>query len=291
MLHDLRGERSEMAKEIKKAGFIGMGDIGLPMAKNVVKKGFPTTITGHKRREPIEEMKALGAVEVKTPKEVAQASDSTIIMVQNDQQAEEVIFGPDGLIHGIKAEDGILLMGTFAPDFCRKVAEAARAKGADAFDAPVVGARMGAEAGTLGISVGGDKANLERFRRLLETMGKITYCGDIGAGQIVKLANNICATVNAWVLAEAVNWGIRNGASEEMLIEHIKIGSGSSFIAQNWAWVKSMWTDPPPPTYYVGVKDMNHVLQIGVELRQPCHFTAMTCEFLKGPPPRILRAK
>src|SRR5512136_137004 len=278
MLQDLEDERSEMAKEIKKAGFIGMGDIGLPMAKNVVKKGFPTTITGHKRREPIEEMKALGAVEVKTPKEVAQASDAIIIMVQNDQQAEEVIFGHDGLIQGIKAGDGVLLMGTFAPDFCRKAAEAARAEGADAFDAPVVGARMGAEAGTLGISVGGDKANLERFRRLLETMGKITYCGDIGMGQIVKLANNICATVNAWVLAEAVNWGIRNGASEELLVEHIKNGSGSSFIAQNWGWIKSMWTDPPPPTYYVGVKDMNHVLQIGMQLRQPCHFTAMTCE-------------
>ena len=280
-----------MAKEIGKAGFIGLGDIGLPMAKNVIKKGFPTTVTGHKRREPIEEMKALGAVEVKTPKEVARASDATIIMVQNDQQAEEVIFGHDGLVQGIKAEDGILLMGTFAPDFCRKVAETARAKGADAFDAPVVGARMGAEAGTLGISVGGDKANLERFRRLLETMGTITYCGDIGMGQIVKLANNICATVNAWVLAEAVNWGIRNGASEELLIEHIKTGSGSSFIAQNWGWIKSMWTDPPPPTYYVGVKDMNHVLQIGMELRQPCPFTAMTCEFLKGAPPRLLGAK
>ena len=122
-------------------------------------------------------------------------------------------------------------------------------------------------------------------------MGKITYCGDIGMGQIVKLANNICATVNAWVLAEAVNWGIRNGASAELLIEHIKNGSGGSFIAQNWAWIKSMWTDPPPPTYYVGVKDMNHVLQIGMALRQPCPYTAMTCELLKGPPPRILHPK
>ncbi|MCX5998060.1 MAG: NAD(P)-dependent oxidoreductase [Chloroflexi bacterium] len=278
-----------MPKDVKRAGFIGLGDIGLPMARNVLKKGFPTTVTGHKRRAPIETMKALGAVEVKTPREVAQVSDATIIMVQNDRQAEQVIFGSDGLINGIKAEDGILLMGTFAPDFCRRVAEAARAKGADAFDAPVVGARMGAEAGTLGISVGGDKANLERFRPLLETMGRITYCGDLGMGQIIKLVNNVCATINSWVLAEALNWGIRNGAREEMLIEHIKIGSGNSFSAQNWAWLKSMWTDPPPPTYYVGVKDMNHVLQIGMEIRQPCPFTALACEFLKGPPPRILR--
>jgi 2-hydroxy-3-oxopropionate reductase len=280
-----------MAKEIKKAGFIGLGDIGLPMAKNVIKKGFPTTITGHKRREPIEEMKSLGAVEVKTAREVAELSDATVIMVQNDRQAEQVVFGPGGLMEGIKGEDGVILMGTFAPDFCRQVADAARAKGADAFDAPVVGARMGAEAGTLGIAVGGDKANLERFRRLIETMGKMTYCGDIGSGQVMKLANNICATVNAWVLAEAVNWGIRNGATEEMLVEYIKNGSGTSFPAQNWAWIRSMWTEPPPPTYYVGVKDMNHVLQNGMEKRLPCHYTAMTCEFLKGPAPKILHPR
>ena len=277
-----------MAKEIKKAGFIGMGDIGLPMAKNVVKKGFPTTITGHRRREPIEEMKALGAVEVSTPREVAENSDATILMVQTDQQVEEVVFGPNGLMEAIKEGDGILLTGTYAPALCRKVAEAARAKGADAFDAPVVGARMGAEAGTLGISVGGDEKNLERFRSLLETMGRITYCGDVGMGQIVKLANNMCASINAWVLAEAVNWGIRNGANEKMLVEHIKIGSGNSFSAQNWEWLKSMWTDPPPPTYYVGAKDSNHVLQIGLDVRQPCPFTALACELMKGPPPRIL---
>jgi len=277
-----------VAKEIKKAGFMGMGDIGLPMAKNVVKKGFPTTIVGHRRREPVEEMKSLGAVEVSTPKEVAEAADATIIMVAMDQQVEEVVFGSNGIMEGIKPGDGILLMGTYAPALCRKVAEAARAKGADAFDAPVVGARMGAEAGTLGISVGGDENNLERFRTLLETMGRITYCGDVGMGQIVKLANNMCASINAWVLAEAVNWGIRNGASEKMLVEHIKIGSGNSFSAQNWEWLKSMWTDPPPPTYYVGAKDANHVLQIGLDVRQPCPFTALACELMKGSPPKIL---
>ncbi|MCP4603301.1 MAG: NAD(P)-dependent oxidoreductase [Proteobacteria bacterium] len=277
-----------MVKDIKKAGFIGLGDIGLLMAVNVVQKGFPTTIVGHRRREPIDEMKKLGAIEVGTPKELAQLVDVTIIMVGTDEQAEEVILGPNGLIKGIKPEDGVLLMGTYSPVFCRRVAEAARAKKADAFDAPVVGARMGAKAGTLGISVGGDSQNLERFRLLLETMGRITYCGNLGMGQVVKLANNICATVNAAVLAEAVNWGIRNGASEEMLVKHIQNGSGNSFVAQNWEWTRSMWTDPPPPTYYMGVKDMAHVLRIGLDVRQSCPFTALACEHLKGPPPSIL---
>lgn len=273
-----------------KAGFIGLGDIGLPMAKNVVKKGFETTVCGHVRRQPVEEMVKLGAKEVKTPKEVAENSDAVIIMVQNDKQAEEVIFGDNGLLAGLKDGSGILLMGTFAPAFCRRVAEAGESKKIDVIDAPVVGARMGAEAGTLGISAGGDQEVVEKYRPLLETMGKITYCGPLGMGQIVKLANNMCATINSWVLAEAVNWGIRNGATEEMLVEHIKNGSGTSFMAQNWQWIKSMWTDPPPPTYYVGAKDLSHVLNIGLDLRQPCPFTALAAEMCKGDPPRILKS-
>lgn len=273
---------------VLRAGFIGLGDIGLPMAKNVVTKGFETTVCGHVRREPIEEMVGLGAKEAQNPKGVAENSDAVIIMVQNDKQAEEVIFGASGLLEGLKDSSGILLMGTFAPAFCRKIAEAGAPKNIDVFDAPVVGARMGAEAGTLGISVGGDEEKLEKYRPLLETMGTITYCGHLGMGQIVKIANNMCAIGNSLLLAEAVNWGIANGANEEMLIEHIKIGSGNSFSAQNWNWLKWMWTDPPPPTYYVGAKDMSHALTIGLEVRQPCPISALLCELQKGPPPKIL---
>ena len=271
-----------------RAGFIGMGDIGLPMAKNVVTKGFETTVCGHVRRQPIEEMVALGAKEAPHPKEVAENSDAVIIMVQNDKQAEEVIFGHNGLMEGFKDGAGIILMGTFAPAFCRRVEDEGKTKRLEVLDAPVVGARMGAAAGTLGISVGGDKDIVEKYRPLIETMGTITYCGPLGMGQIVKLSNNICSTINSWVLYEAMNWGIANGGDEKTIIEHIKIGSGGSFIAQNWEWIKSMFTDPPPPTYYVGVKDMSHVLDIGKDLRLPCFFTALCNELLKGPPPKLL---
>ena len=271
-----------------RAGFVGMGDIGLPMAKNVVTKGFETTVCGHVRRQPIEEMVALGAKEAPHPKGVAQNSDAVIIMVQNDKQAEEVIFGHNGLMEGFKDGAGIILMGTFAPAFCRKIEDEGKTKKLEVLDAPVVGARMGAAAGTLGISVGGDKDIVEKYRPLIETMGTITYCGPLGMGQIVKLSNNICSTINSWVLYEAMNWGIANGGDEKTIIEHIKIGSGGSFIAQNWEWIKSMFTDPPPPTYYVGVKDMSHVLDIGKDLRLPCFFTALCNELLKGPPPKLL---
>jgi len=274
-----------MANSVKKVGFIGLGDIGLPMAKRIVGAGYQTAVRGHVRREPVEEMKALGAKEMDTPREVAAASEVTIIMVQTDLQADEVVFGHDGLMEGLKAGAGILLMGTYSPAFCKKVAEAAREKSVDVLDAPVVGARMGAAAGTLGISVGGDEAVLEKYRSVLETMGRVTYCGAIGMGQIVKLANNMAAIINARVAYEAIAWGMRNGASEELLVNHMKNGSGSSFVIQNWEWLKSYFTYPPPPTYYVGAKDLSHALDIAHEIGQPCPISALVCELqLMGPP-------
>jgi 3-hydroxyisobutyrate dehydrogenase-like beta-hydroxyacid dehydrogenase len=274
----------EMAQKV---GFIGLGDIGLPMAKRIVTGGFETTVCGHVRRAPVEEMKGLGAKEVSTPQEVASASDVTIIMVQNDKQAQDVILGPNGLLEGARDGFAILLMGTFSPAFCRQMAEAGKQKNVVVLDAPVVGARMGAEAGTLGISVGGDKAALEKFRPVLERMGKITYCGDLGMGQIVKLVNNMAAIINASVAYEAVAWGIRNGASEEMLVEHMKNGSGSSFVVQNWQWLKSMMADPPPPTFFVGAKDLSYALAIAHEVGQSCPIAALVCELLKKGPPKL----
>jgi len=276
-----------MGNSAMRVGFIGLGDIGLPMAKRIVTGGFQTTICGHKRRAPIEEMKRLGAQEVKTPGEVAQASDVTMIAVQDDKQAEEAIFGPAGLLLGVKKGDGILLMGTYSPAFCKRVAESAKPKGVDVSDAPVVGARMAAEAGTLGISVGGDEKVMEKYRPILERLGKITYCGPIGMGQVVKLVNNMAAICNARIASEAIAWGMRNGASEEVLVNHMKNGSGGSFVIQNWGWLKSMWTSPPPPTYYVGAKDLGYALTIAHELGQPCPIAGLVCELQFMGPPRL----
>ena len=272
---------------VEKAGFIGMGDIGLPMAKQVASK-YPTTIVGHRRREPIEEMKKLGATEVQTAKAVGEAADAVVIMVQNDNQAEEVIYGPEGLMEGMKEGSGILLMGTFRPKFCKRVYDDAKSKGVDVIDAPVVGGRMGAEKGTLGISAGGDEAALEKFREVLETMGRITYCGPIGTGQIFKLANNMCAVVNSRMAYEAIAWGIRCGAKEVDLVKYMANGSGSSYILQNWEWMNSIVSmDPPPPTYYVGAKDLHYALEIALDMLQPCPIAALVKELQVSGPPKL----
>lgn len=272
---------------VEKVGFVGMGDIGLPMAKRIVTK-YATTIVGHRRREPVEEMVSLGASEVRTAREVGENSDAVIIMVQNDDQAEVVIYGPDGLLEGMKSGSGILLMGTFRPKFCKRVYDDAKECGVEVIDAPVVGGRMGAEKGTLGISAGGDEDVVEKYRDILQTMGNITYCGPVGSGQIFKLANNMCAVVNSRMAYEAVAWGIRCGAKEEDLVKYMANGSGGNYMLQNWEWLNSIVAaDPPPPTYYVGAKDLHYALEIAMEMMQPCPISALVKELQISGPPKL----
>lgn len=263
---------------VQQIGFIGLGDMGLPMAKRILTCGFEVTVYGHRRREPVEMMKSLGANEVKTPKEVAQLSEVTIVMLPDDNVTGEVVLGYNGVMDGAKDGAGIILMGTLSPDCCRKVDNIARAKNVDVLDAPVTGASIRAETGELGIMVGGDKEVVEKYRPVLEPMGKILFCGALGSGQIVKLANNMVLQINIHAAFEAISWGLKNGADEDLLVELMKMGTASSWVVQNWEFVKSMNTDPPSPHHWLGAKDLDYVLRIGHELKQPCPLTAFVRE-------------
>lgn len=263
---------------VAKVGFIGLGDMGLPMAKRVLTCGFETIICGHRRREPVEIMINLGAKEASTPKEVAQVSDVTILMLPDDTVTAQVAMGPEGVIEGAKNGAGVILMGTLSPDFCRSVEEAGKAKGANIIDAPVTGASMRAETGELGIMAGGTKEAVEQYRPVLETMGKVMYCGELGSGQVVKLVNNMVLQINIHAAYEAISWGIRNGADEKLLVELMKIGTANSWAIQNWDFIRSMNTDPPSPHHALGAKDLDYALRIGHEVGQPCPLTAIVRE-------------
>jgi 2-hydroxy-3-oxopropionate reductase len=268
----------------ERVGFIGLGDIGLPMAKRVVSHGYDVIICGHLRREPIEEMKRMGAKEVKTTREVAQVSDVTITMLRDDNDTKELILGSGGVLEEAREDTGIIMMSTLSPALCRKVAEAAKAKRIGVLDAPVTGTRLRAATGELGIMAGGDKKLLEKYRPILETMGKITYCGDLGMGEIVKMANNMALIINVHGAYEAISWGVKNGADERLLVDLMKMGTGNSWVVQNWEFVKSMNVNPPPITFYLGAKDLEYALKIAHEIRQPCPLSAL-CEemFMEGP--------
>jgi 2-hydroxy-3-oxopropionate reductase len=267
----------------EKVGFIGLGDIGLPMAKRVITHGYEVTVCAHRRREPVEEMKKLGAREVPSPEAAAQASDIVITMLRDDADTGELILGEGRLLEGAKEGSAIIMMSTLSPAFCRKVAEAAGARDIGVLDAPVTGTRLRATTGELGIMVGGDRKLLERCRPILETMGKITYCSDVGMGQVVKLVNNIALMINLQGAYEAISWGIRNGADEKLLVELMKTGTANSWVLQNWEFVKSMNVDPPPVTFYLGAKDLEYALTIAHGMGQPCPLAEQCRErFLAG---------
>ena len=261
-----------------KVGFIGLGEMGLPMAKRVVSHGYDVTVCGHVRQEPVEEMRKLGAREVSTAREVAQATDVIISMLRDEDDTGEVILGSGGVMEGTKVGSGIVLMSTLSPHFCREVAEAGKARKVDVLDAPVTGTRMRAATGELALTVGGDKELVEKYRPVLETMGKMIYCGDLGMGQIAKLVNNMALMVNVQGCYEAISWGIRNGADESVLVELVKHGTGNSWVVQNWEFVKSMNVDPPPLTFYLGGKDLDYALRIGDRLGQPSPLASLCLE-------------
>jgi len=254
----------------EKVGFVGLGEVGLPMAKRVITHGYKVTVCGHVRREPVEEMKRLGAMEVNTPKEVAQESDVIITMLRDDGETKDVVLGVGGIMKGVRKGCGIILMSTLSPALCRRIAATARTKGVNVIDAPVTGTRMRAATGELGIMVGGDKKIMEKYRPILETMGKMIYCGELGMGEIVKLASNMALMINIQGAYEAISWAIRNGADEGVLVELMRTGTANSWVVQNWEWVKSMNVEPPPLTFYLGSKDLGYALRIAREIGQPC---------------------
>jgi 3-hydroxyisobutyrate dehydrogenase-like beta-hydroxyacid dehydrogenase len=245
------------------------------MAKRVITHGYRVTVCGHVRREPIQEMKRLGANEVPTPKEVAQESDVVITMVRDDEDTKAVALGAEGIMKGVRKGAGIILMSTLSPALCRRIGAIALRKGVNVIDAPVTGTHMRAATGELGIMAGGDRGAIENYRPILETMGKIIYCGELGMGQIVKLANNMALMINIQGAYEAISWALRNGADEQVLVELMKTGTANSWVMQNWEWVKSMNVEPPPLTFHLGSKDLDYALRIAREIGQPCPLAAL----------------
>jgi 2-hydroxy-3-oxopropionate reductase len=223
-----------------KIGFIGLGEMGKPMATNLLKNHFDLVICGHSNRNQIEELKSLNAVEVRSPREVAASADIIIVMVRDIPQTDEVVLGEGywnnrGLLQGVKSDSIILLCSTLEPHYCRKLADKARQKGAFVLDCPVSGGFPSAQAGTLTFMVGGDKAAFERCLPVLKGMGKsIYYLGESGLGQAMKLINNYMMVVTAFGSSEAIAMGLKFGLGFDQMMEVIKVSSGNSAVIDRW---------------------------------------------------------
>lgn len=206
-------------------GFIGVGLMGAGMAKNILTKGYPLVIMGHHNREPVERLKALGATEVSSPKELAEQCDIVHLCVTGSPQVQALMSGPQGLLAGGKKGLIIIDCSTSDPVSTQQLAQQAQALGIHFMDAPLGRTPVEAEAGTLDAMVGASPAIFEQVKPVLSCWAaNIVHLGPVGLGHTMKLVNNFIAMGYAALFSEALAIARKAGLSKEQF--HAVIGSG-----------------------------------------------------------------
>ena len=263
-------------------GFIGLGIMGRPMARNLLKAGH-TLVVHSRSRGPVEEIVKAGATAAASPRDVAAQCDVLITMLPNSPEVEQVALGPGGIIEG--ARRGLIFadMSTISPIVSRKIGAALEPKGVAMLDAPVSGGEKGAIDGTLSIMVGGDKAVFERVLPILQAMGKtITLLGPLGFGGFTKLANQIIVAVNLTALAEALTLGKKAGLDRELLLTALAGGlAGSKCLDQKRSnYVSNTYN----PGFKIDLhyKDLGLIMESARALGVPLPATAVVQELFSA---------
>ena len=250
-------------------GFIGLGIMGQGMAKNLMEAGFEVNIWNRTpaRMDPFCEA---GARCCSSPADVAAHSDIIITCVSNTADVEEVILRENGAIYGAKEGSLVVDMSTISPDTTRYIAGALKHKGVEMLDAPVSGGSEGAANGTLSIMVGGDEEQFQRALPALEAMGKtITHVGDIGAGQTVKLVNQILVVVTMLGVSEALLFAQAGGLDLQKTLDAVSQGAAGSWALSNRGpqMIERDWR--PGFTIDLQQKDIRLVLEAADEMGVP----------------------
>ncbi len=219
----------------ERIGFIGLGIMGEPMCRNLMKAGYACTVNT-RTKSRAEKLLSEGAVWSDSPKDTAGKSDVIITIVTDTPDVEKVILGDGGIIEGISPGSVVIDMSTISPSVTRNMAAALEEKGADMLDAPVSGGDTGAIAGTLSIMVGGKQDVFDRCLPVFEAMGKsINLIGDHGAGQMTKLCNQVAVSVANLAMAEALILAAKAGLDMEKMLAAISGGAAGSWQLSNLA--------------------------------------------------------
>jgi len=216
-----------------KVGFIGLGIMGKPMAKNLIKAGF-TLVVHNRSRMAVDELVKLGATAAGSPREVASSVDTIITMLPNSPDVESVALGAKGIKEGAATGQLFLDMSTINPIVSQKIARELEPLGVAMVDAPVSGGEKGAIEGTLSIMVGGRSQDFERALPIFNVLGKtITHMGPLGAGGFTKLANQIIVAINLTAIGEALVFGTKAGVDPQKMIRALAGGlAGSKCLDQ-----------------------------------------------------------
>jgi 2-hydroxy-3-oxopropionate reductase len=217
---------------MERIGFIGLGAMGKPMARNLMKAGYPLNLLTRTRAK-IEDLIAAGGAWYDTPKEIARHSDIVITMLPDSPDVDLVVAGKDGVLGGARTGTLIIDMSTISPVTARKLALDVAVRGCDFLDAPVSGGEGGAINGTLSIMVGGSEATFTRALPLFQALGQtILRIGDAGAGQTCKAANQIITSITIEAISEALVFAAKCGADPAQVRQALLGGSAQSRLLE-----------------------------------------------------------
>ena len=266
-----------MAEQI---GFVGLGIMGKPMARNLMQAGYALTvydIVG----EPVEELATEGATPAASSAEVAAATDKIITMLPDSTDSERAILGPNGVLEGAKPGSIVIDMSSISPIVSQKIAAECARQGVAMLDAPVSGGEPGAINGTLAIMVGGPQEIFDQCVDLLRVMGgNVALTGEVGAGNTTKLANQIIVALNITALSEALVLAQKAGVDPEKVFQAIRGGLAGSAVMEAKAPMMLERNFQAGFRIRLHQKDLRNVLQAAQELNVPLPATALVQQML-----------
>ncbi len=266
---------------MEKIGFIGVGIMGKPMAKNLIDAGYKL-IAYDIVEKALDEVVEYGAERGTSPKNVAEKSDIIITMLPNSPDVKRAVLGENGIIEGVREGQILIDMSSIAPLVSREVAEELKKKGVETLDAPVSGGQEKAEAGTLAIMVGGKKEVFDGCKEILDVMGgSVTLVGGSGAGQTTKLANQIIVAINISAVAEALIMGKKAGVDPEAIFHAIRGGLAASQCLEDKAPRMFEGRYDPGFRMKLHVKDLTNVLETSRELHTAMPLTAQVMQMMQ----------
>jgi len=266
----------------ERIGFVGLGIMGKPMAKNLVNAGFAVTVY-NRSSTAVEELVAEGATAGASSADVASKSDITVLMVPDSPDSEAVVLGENGLLEGASSGDLIVDMSSIEPGVSQRIHAACAEKGVNFIDAPVSGGEPFAISGDLAIMVGGSASDFERAKPLFDVMGKsAVLCGDSGAGNVTKLANQIVVGANIHALAEALVLATKAGVNPETVFDAIKGGLAGSNVMNAKAPMMFERNFKPGFRIELHYKDINNAVKTSNELDLPLGVTANLQQVMKA---------
>ena len=265
-----------------KIGFIGLGIMGKPMAKNLLKAGHKLVVYDIVDAS-VRELVQVGAMAGVSPKDVASQCELIITMLPNSPHVKTAVLGKNGVIEGAKPGSVLVDMSSIAPLVSREVATELATKGVEMLDAPVSGGEPKAIDGTLAIMVGGKEAVFEKVKDVLLKMGaSAVLCGEIGAGNVTKLANQIIVALNIAAMSEAFVLATKSGVDPERVFDAIKGALAGSTVLNAKAPMVLVGNYKPGFRIELHIKDLQNALDTAHETGVPIPLTSQVMEMMQA---------